>query len=227
MSEVKTLSASALKERLAARKMGGAATVGKKVKTVAQLEEEEAKLRAVEMEMEEMARRDKERREAFWRMFRPPDVRGALRRYFADKLKIMLHRLRDKDGRIYDVMDELLIKKRAEKVMYVKFWMELDEKKKNAVTYDRFCKYFRFPADPWSRRFFDIMNVSMSGNISFLDFLLFCQNFFLVDKKKTVELSFRMLSRRGNTFREKFSVIDLEDMRLYMKYRYKIKNLKN
>ena len=51
-----------------------------------------------------------------------PAVRGAVRRYFADKLKIMLHRLRDKDGRIYDVMDEMLIKKRPEKVMYVKFY---------------------------------------------------------------------------------------------------------
>ena len=226
MSEVKTLSANALRERLAARKIGGTASVGKKVKTAAQLEEEEAKIRAVELELEDMARRDKERREAFWRMFRPPDVRGALRRYFADKLKIMLHRLRDKDDRIYQVMDEMLIKKRAEKVMYVRFWMELDYKRKNAVTYDRFCKYFRFPADPWSRRFFDMINVSMSGNLCFLDFLLFCQKFIVVDKMNTMEFSFRMISRRGTTFREKFSVIDLEDMRLYLKYRYKMKNPK-
>ena len=215
-------SANALKARLAARKMGGANTVGKKAKSAAQLEEEEAHRKALDMEIEEMERREKERWDRLYRFITPPDVIGGLRRYFADKLKIALHRIEDREGRIYVILKRMMIRSKPEKWQYVRLWMDLDDKRRNRVSYDRFCKYFRFAADPWTRRLFDLVNVSLTGTLSFYDFLVFSEKYLTIDKGRTEEFGFRMFSRRGQQFKKKFSVLDLEDMRLFLKYRFKI-----
>ncbi len=118
---------------------------------------------------------------------------------------------------------DMHIKSKKEKWMWVKFWGDIDTNNHNKVRYDRFCAYFRLTQDTWTQRIFDIANISKTGALSFIDWLSFCRDYLYVDRKKTEEFSFRIISRRGVMFRPKISVLDLEDMRLFLKYRFKLK----
>ena len=225
---VKTLGGSQLKERLAARKATGGRSIkaNRFAKSAAQLEEEERKRKQLDDEIEEMARREKERWIRFKKMFTPPDVISIIKKLLVDKLKVALNRLCDKEGRLISLFDEFDIISKSEKWKIIHWWNELDNFGKNRVRYDRFCRYLKFALNPWSRRLFDIIDTSLKGSISLVDFLEFSLKYLLIDKDMTQEFSFRMISRRGNVFKRDFSVIDLEDMRLFIKDRYKIKEPK-
>lgn len=217
-------STGALKARLAQKKMGsGISASNRKAKSVTELEEEEAKIKALNDELDEMARKEKEKWKRIKRFFTPPDVIGYIKHKMRDKLKIALKKLADKSGNQELLMSDLQIHSKKEKWMWINFWNDLDDRRKNRVNYQRFCSYFRLLQDTLTRRLFDIANISKTGTLSFIDFLTFCRDYLYVDKSKIEELSFRMMSRRGVSFRPAVSVIDLEDMRLFLKFRYKMK----
>jgi hypothetical protein len=217
---------SALKERLAQRKFGGGAVAaGRKAKTVTELEEEEARIKALDDEIAEMERKDRERWKRIKRFFTPPDVVGYIKKALRDKLKIALKKLADKKGTQEMLFAELQIISKKEKWMWVDFWNEFDDRKHNRINYQRFCSYFRLLQDSWTKRIFEIANVSKTGSLSFIDWLYFCKDYLYVDRLKSEEFSFRLISRRGVSFRPAVSVIDLEDMRLFLKFRYKMKDI--
>ena len=220
------ISGNQLAQRMAARKTGGAAAMGKNAKTALQLEEEEMKLKAMEEEIAEMERKDRERWKRILRWVTPPDVVGIVRRAMQDKLKIQLHRLSDKNHTLEAQFEFLHLIKKKECWKFIHFWKELDDKKKNQVSYERFCKYFRLTRDHWSKRVFDLIDINMKHSFSFIDFMIFAAEYLIIDKWNTEVFSFRMISRRGQTFRPKISIIDLEDMRVFMKTKYKMKEQK-
>ena len=88
------------------------------------------------------------------------------------------------------------------------------------MTYRNFTQYFGFRDETWIRRLFDIMNNSLTGFVTFGEFLQFCLSYLIIDKDTTEELSFRLLSRRGATYVAKWSVLDLEDMMNFISFRY-------
>jgi hypothetical protein len=68
-------------------------------------------------------------------------------------------------------------------------------------TYIYICMYiyrhFKLDKSIWIQRLFEIMNYSLSGRTTFSEFLKFCSTYIVIDKKNTLELCFRLLSRRG------------------------------
>ena len=215
----------ALKARIASRSKGGhGISSNRKVKTATELEEEAARIKAIEDELEEMARKDREKWKRIKRFFTLPNPVAIAKRYLRDKLKIALKKLDDKnDGSLEEILSELQITSKKEKWMWVKFWGDIDSHKHNKVRYDRFCTYFKLVQDTWTQRIFDLANLSKTGALTFIDWLTFCRDYLFVDRRKTEEFSFRVISRRGGAFRPTVSVIDLEDMRLFLKFRFKLK----
>ena len=218
------ISASALKERMNKHKAtggsGGKSGNRYNMKTAFELEEEEARLAAVEAELDEIVRKERERWLRIKRMFTPPNIIGMIRHALRDKLALALRKYQDKKGTLDTLFNDLEIVTKEQKWAWVHWWKDIDNLGHNSVRYERFTAYFRLIQDVWSRRLFEVVNVSASGSITLIDWLTFAKSYLLVDRDKTEEFSFRMMSRRGVVFRPAISIIDLEDMRIFLKQRY-------
>jgi len=215
------VSANTLRERMNKHKAtGGNKISGRNAKTAFELEEEEARLNAIEAELDEIARKEKERWLRIKRMFTPPNVIGMIRHALRDKLAIALRRYQDKKGTLEILFSDLEIVTKEQKWAWIHWWKDMDSQGHNSVRYERFTSYFRLIQDVWSKRLYDVVNVSASGAITLIDFLTFARDYLMVDRYKTEEFSFRMMSRRGVVFRPAISIIDLEDMRIFLKQRY-------
>lgn len=90
------------------------------------------------------------------------------------------------------------------------------------VSFHNFITYFRLNNDNISKRLFDLINQSLTGKASLLEFLQFCNSYLIIDKDTTEEFCFRIISRRGNNFNAKYSIIDLQDMENFVTVRYSV-----
>ena len=76
-----------------------------------------------------------------------------------------------------------------------------------------------------SKRVFEIINHNMSGNVTFAEFLRFCAQYLVLDKRLTEEFSYRILLRRPGAFKRAHSILDLDDLKFLLTYRYSFKSI--
>jgi hypothetical protein len=108
-----------------------------------------------------------------------------------------------------------------ERKKWLNQWLEISNKKYGyELTIEDFSKHFKLDNSVWVQRLFEIMNYNLSGKVSFFEFLKFCSTYIVIDKKSTMELCFRLLSRRGTNYMKEFSVIDIDDIKHYLSLRY-------
>lgn len=144
----------------------------------------------------------------------PPDwVKVTILRFSSDPL----------GTRINETFKSMHVYTRAEKKQWLKLWCDMDKALSNRVSFRTLMLYFHLTEDTWSRRVYDVMNDNLNGSLQFEEFLSFCAAYCYIDKHKTVEFSFRLISRRGATFKPTVSVLDLEDMRQFVRFRFKMK----
>ena len=96
------------------------------------------------------------------------------------------------------LLTAMKFKKKEKKKLFSK-WNEMvgEEGKINRkMNFESFIFYFGLKDETWTRRLFDIMNASLSGKVTFNEFLIFVEQFLLVQKTSTNELGFRLVSRR-------------------------------
>lgn len=103
----------------------------------------------------------------------------------------------DSEGKLVGILDEMqILQNKKEKIKWLKMWLEIDEDGNNKMEYEEYLEFFNIKANEWVKRAFDVMNASLTGVVSFVEFVDFCNKYLCVDKKKTIELSFQMMSRR-------------------------------
>ena len=128
----------------------------------------------------------------------------------------------DFDGLLHSVLHRMKIESN-ERTAWMKWWLSMTIKDDDhRVDLAAFRLNFRLDSSIWIERLFEIMNYDLSGRASFAEFLEFCSRYILVDKISTVELCFRLLSRRGTNFMIDFSVLDSDDIETYLHERYTI-----
>lgn len=200
---------------------------GRKWKTVFELEEEEEEKRRVIAEgaAQERAREEANARFWAWTVYIPTPKKVKRFLFPPDWVKQTILRLSSDSAasRVNACFKQMHVLTRAEKKQWLKLWCEMDKTLSNRVPFRTFMTYFNLTDDTWSRRVYDIMNAGLNGSLQFEEFLGFCANYCYIDKHKTIELSFRMISRRGATFKPILSVLDLEDMRQFVRFRFKMK----
>ena len=130
----------------------------------------------------------------------------------------------DREGTLGPLLNTMQINTK-EKNRWLKVWLELTNGGDYKLTKDEFEKQFKLGGSLWVDRLFDIINYNLSGKVTFEEFLSFCNSYILIDKFKTVELCFRLLSRRGTNFMEKFSILDVDDMKTFLSERYTINGI--
>lgn len=140
-----------------------------------------------------------------------------------DPASAMLNVLADSDGVLMSEFKRLKMKKKA-RDMWIYLWMDIVGPGNTKISYSRFKDYFKIVEGLWTRRLFEIMNQSYTGMITFIEFFLFCIRYLIIDRHKSQEFSFRMLSRRGAAFNDAWSVIDVDDVKNFLNERYDINN---
>jgi hypothetical protein len=97
--------------------------------------------------------------------------------------------------------------------------------KSKGVTFDRFIKFFNMDRGDVSKRVFEIINHNLSGYVSFAEFLRFCAQYLVLDKRLTEEFAYRILLRRPSAFKRAHSILDLDDLKFLLTYRYSFKSI--
>jgi hypothetical protein len=93
----------------------------------------------------------------------------------------------------------------------------------NKLGYKEFCELFQFSTNyEWPRRVFDMINKRLTGFISLDEFFQFCVEYLIIDAGSTRRFCFRLLSRRAGTA-DSNTILDLQDMKTFIKFAYKIK----
>jgi Ca2+-binding EF-hand superfamily protein len=73
----------------------------------------------------------------------------------------------------------------------------------------------------WSRRIFALLDINFTGTVSFKDFLVVIHRLLMYDKHNSLEIAFRIVTRRGIAgFDPAVSCTDTIDMRAFIEDRY-------
>lgn len=142
-----------------------------------------------------------------------------------DAVKYLVSSFDDRGGNLTKKYKELLVDY-IEQVVWFKTWLTFDPEKRNLMTFSDFCLLFGFDKDLlWIKRVFNIINRNMSGNATMLEFVSFCSTYLVIDNDSLHEFSFRMLSRQTGKI-DNNRVIDVMDMKIFVKSKYQIKDKK-
>lgn len=206
----------------------GKAPPKKNFKTYSELveEEEKKKRERAELEAEDRAQREARKRFWAWTQYIPTPKRVYKWTFPVDFHKRAILKLGDALGKMQENFKSMHVLTKSERCDWFKLWCEMDKTMSNQVSYMTFCRYFNMSEDMWSRRMYDIANDNLNGSLQFTEFLGFCRKYLYIDRQTTEEFSFRMISRRGSTFKPKLSVLDLEDLRQFVRFRFKMKEPK-
>jgi hypothetical protein len=126
-------------------------------------------------------------------------------------------------GTLNLVLKELLIDL-TEQRAWLSIWLRIDPNRHNRMTFQEFCKFFQIDSlHDWSRRVFDLINTKHTGVITFDEFLSFCLKYLILDSLSLHEFTFCLLSRRAAFCDISTTVLDLQDMKFFIKFCYKTK----
>lgn len=127
---------------------------------------------------------------------------------------------------LFNILEYLEIKTWSERRHWFFFWLDISGgEKSKGVNFDRFTKFFNMDKGDISKRVFEIINHNLSGYVSFAEFLRFCAQYLVLDKRLTEEFSYRILLRRPSAFKRAHSILDLEDLKFLLTYRYNFKSI--
>jgi len=100
------------------------------------------------------------------------------------------------------IMFQLLKIERSEQLKWMELWSSIDANSDDKMDIDEFHDFAELGnmRNDYTERMFNIFNMQYNGYISFKDFFTVCWEYLPYDKDRTIELSFRILSRRGDTF---------------------------
>ena len=109
-----------------------------------------------------------------------------------------------------------------DQLLWMEIWNGIDTTDDDRMDITEFHKFFNITEmDNWlTRRLFDLFNTQLNGFINFHDFLHNAFQYCAYDREKCVELSFRLLSRRGAGFDRHQTVLDLIDFETFVRERY-------
>ena len=120
-----------------------------------------------------------------------------------------------------------------ERLEWVEFWSLFDVDGDDCCDIGEFAKLFQVEdikqgrdkdqqAAAWIDRFFAVFDEQSNGYVKFGTFLQTCWSFGTFDRERTIELSFRLLSRRGsgNTFDMATTILDAVDIENFVRLRY-------
>ena len=111
----------------------------------------------------------------------------------------------------------------SEKREWISLWFEMDTGHVNRVSYRDFALYFNLGSNIWIERLFAIINRSLTGIITFLEFLQFCLSYLCIDQLQSMEFSYRLLSLSSGNFDPNKSVLNIYDIKQFITYRYNLK----
>lgn len=114
---------------------------------------------------------------------------------------------------------------KEERVLWLKMWLEIDVDGNNKMSYEEYLDFLYMTDNVYIKRSFDVMNSSFTGVVTFLELLVFASKYLYVDKESTIELCFRLISRRGSLFNPKISILDVDDFKEFIRVQYDNKNL--
>jgi hypothetical protein len=128
----------------------------------------------------------------------------------------------NKDGTLRKTLIDLCVDV-TEQRAWLDIWLRVDPERRNRMSFPDFCQLFQFDAKiEWSRRVFDIINSKLTGVITLDELFVFFLRYCIIDAEATKAFSFRLMSRRAGTCDDK-SILDIQDMKTYLKFCYKIK----
>ena len=111
----------------------------------------------------------------------------------------------------------------SERKRWIDLWYDMDVKHNNRVSYKEFAAYFNLGSNIWVEKLFSIINKSLTGIITFTEFITFCISYLCIDKNQSVEFAYRLLSLSSGNFDSSKSVLNNYDMKQFITYRYALK----
>lgn len=142
----------------------------------------------------------------------------------SDPSSKLITKYMDREEKLPSFFAALLLRE-EDKVDWLKFWIQIDEHGTNIVPYSRLIAHFHMEDTPWSQRLFDIANYTFTGYLTFLEFFQFCSTYLIIDKENIQKFTFRILSRRAATYNDGRVVLDLTDIKFFVKDRYVSKSI--
>ncbi|GMH56147.1 hypothetical protein TrST_g3042 [Triparma strigata] len=122
----------------------------------------------------------------------------------------------------------LLKIEKEEQLQWLEEWEAQDSNADDRMDITEFHRYFDLKGvrNELTERMFKIYNTNYNGYINFKDFLTQSWTYAPYDRERCCELSFRLMSRRGDTFDIDSSCIDLMDLEHFVQERYNRNNKK-
>ncbi|GMH71402.1 hypothetical protein TL16_g05639 [Triparma laevis f. inornata] len=123
----------------------------------------------------------------------------------------------------------LLNIEKAEQLQWLEEWEAQDSNADDKMDITEFHRYFNLKEvrSELTERMFKIYNTNYNGCINFKDFLTISFTYAPYDRERCCELSFRLMSRRGDTFDIDTSCLDLMDLEHFVQERYNRSNKKS
>jgi Ca2+-binding EF-hand superfamily protein len=108
-----------------------------------------------------------------------------------------------------------------EQLQWLEKWADLLGNSGLQLGLTEFLEGFALDDTVWSRRIFALLDINFTGTVSFKDFLVVIHRLLVYDKHNSLEIAFRIVTRRGIAgFDPAVSCIDTIDMRAFVEDRY-------
>jgi Ca2+-binding EF-hand superfamily protein len=108
-----------------------------------------------------------------------------------------------------------------EQLQWLEKWAELLGNSGLQLGLTEFLDGFGLDDTVWSHRIFALLDINFTGTVSFKDFLVVIHRLLMHDKHNSLEVAFRIVTRRGIAgFDPAVSCIDTIDMRAFIEDRY-------
>ncbi|GMI13799.1 hypothetical protein TrVE_jg9649 [Triparma verrucosa] len=136
----------------------------------------------------------------------------------------LLEKYMDQRGELIVIFKTLKLSD-EQRLRWVELWSAIDTDEDNTMDVQEFNLFFDLVGGNvkdliYTRRLFQVFNRNFNGYVNIRDFLTTTWLYCPYDEGKVAELSFRLISRRGDVFEPDVSIIDLVDIEEFVKARY-------
>ena len=139
-----------------------------------------------------------------------------------NKEQYLLEKYMDQRGELIAAFQTLRLSDQ-QRLRWVELWSVIDADENNSMDKGEFLAFFDLVDKKkllYTDRLFAIFNRNFNGFVNIRDFLVTTWLFCTFDATRVAEISFRLLSRRGDVFEPDTTIIDLVDIDAFVKARY-------
>jgi len=139
-----------------------------------------------------------------------------------NKEQYLLEKYMDQRGELIAAFQTLRLSDQ-QRLRWVELWSMIDADENNTMDIDEFLSFFDLVDKKdmlYTKRLFAIFNRNFNGFVNIRDFLVTTWLYCTFDATRVAEISFRLLSRRGDVFEPDTTIIDLVDIEAFAKARY-------